>query len=108
MHGKTDMEGPELIRAAWPRGGFTLQGIDWRDRLHRALQRYLDRAPQLADLSYHTHSDPVTETYITTVDVTLGEETLRFRGVEQDNERMAIRCAAWVALVNIQERLVPR
>ena len=103
-----DME--RLKRAVWPRNGVSLQDIDWRERLHLALCHRLGGEPTLHDLSYHTQSSAEDdESHVTTVSVRIDDVEHVFHGVPQDSVRRAIRCAAWVAFVQLRElEILPR
>ena len=91
-----------VTRWAWPRQGGTLQSINWRQQLHDTLARHLGRDPiMFIDLHYSTEHNEADSTYLTTVTVTVDGTPHEFTGVPQDTNTGAIRCVAWVALMEL-------
>ena len=91
-----------VTRWAWPRNGGTLQSINWRDKLHNALAIRLGREPVMfRDLHYTTEHNEIDSSYCTTVTVTVDGTQYEFTGVPQGTNTAAIRCAAWVALMEL-------
>ena len=88
-----------FVTWAWPRG-HVLQRVDWRERLHAALQRRLQREPTLADVAYHTDAEDG-GAHRTRVEVTIDNHRYGFSGVPQDTICASIRCVAWLALMEL-------
>ena len=86
-----------VARWAWPRGRLHLRSIDWREQLHIALHLRLGREPTLSDLVYNSDADG----HRTTVTITVDDTDYEFRGAVQDSTGAAIRCVAWVALMQL-------
>ena len=86
---------------AWPRQGGTLQSNNWRDKLYNSLALRLGREPMFTDLQYTTEHNETDHSYCTTVTVTVDGTEYEFTGVPQDTNTAAIRCVAWVALMEL-------